>query len=494
MKKKFYFVLILFSSCYCSYGQSINYSEPISYYVPQDLIFKIAGKIGNNIHVWKFQSTSRSKNKTKSAITLYIFSREMRVISEQPITMMDEAVYAIDEGFQIKGNIYCAYIRYFNKDYVIRRQVLKIDEAGNVINSDTYSVAPSKPEPVYSSQKHPYTVNNRAEYFFKIGSNGKVIGSDTYSSALAISGPLYDSLESQQVDNDGKLYFATTESLFADRKSINEPTPSKVSVFHPESIYVYKKSTTVPHLLQAQYSSATFNFFSPRVALDNDNSIWVCASNKPDFEKSPQDSSTFYSLFLVRLDSSLKERPGGQKFLKINAPNIKKKIFYPIENAFAINKNIFLVSLGAQLTTYYSENRSLFQGVPGEGNLPPPRVSTHGYEIKSLRLLQIDESGNCILDTVISASASNSKLQTVNSFYSMYDNEISLLCLQQFPHNLNGITHIAFGDHFVKQNDILVDPRYYYLLPESVRVDASTYIVPFTHHGKIGFMKCSNID
>jgi hypothetical protein len=97
--------------------------------------------------------------------------------------------------------------------------------------------------------------------------------------------------------------------------------------FFPKNIYIYKRTSTKSQLLKAQYSSATFDFINPRVALDNDNSIWICATNNPDFGKSRTDSSLLYSFFLVRLDSNLKEVSRVAKFLKVNAPDIEKKIF-----------------------------------------------------------------------------------------------------------------------------------------------------------------------
>jgi hypothetical protein len=119
----------------------------------------------------------------------------MRLIGEKPITMMEEPVYGIDEGFRIRGNICYAYIMHLNSDYAVKRQVLKIDEIGKVISSDTYFFSPVKSE------------------------------------------PLYDPFKSQQIVNDGSVYLTTTKLLITDKKTMKEPT-AKDNVFLPKK-YLY---------------------------------------------------------------------------------------------------------------------------------------------------------------------------------------------------------------------------------------------------------------
>ncbi len=450
--KKIYFLILIFSLGYFrNYGQRINYSNLFPYN-SFDIVLKVAGKVGNNIHIWKFHGFSITNSKEKTPISILIFNDQMELIVETPLKMMDETIFGIDEYFQVEGNIYYAYIKYFTKDRVVKRQVSKIDEKGNLISVAPYITAPEKSMSFYVSQKYPYA----------------------------------------RVDNT--VYFATTNSIIPDSSFAEQPELAKNKDLSIKSVFIYKRDLTFKKpLLQAEYTSPTFNFSNPLVKLGKDNTIWVFASNRPDPEKKHIDPSMPYSLFLVRLDSNLHEISDSTKFLKLNSPDLANDIFYRIENAFVIDKNLFLLSFGNRLTTFYSNNTSILKNVPGQGNLPPVREGYESYEIKSLRILQIDESKKSLMDTIISTDLFKAKLLTGNSFYSINDNGIDLFYQQEFPHKFNGILHISVGKNVIKQNDIPVNPNYNYTLSNATKIDETTYIIPFMHHGKIGFMKCSSI-
>ncbi len=220
---------------------------------------------------------------------------------------------------------------------------------------------------------------------------------------------------------------------------------------------------------QVKYTAPTFNFDHPRIAKDDDKALWICSSKGSVFENK-KDSLSKFSFFLVKLDSNLEELSGGVKFLKDNPSIIKTKSSYSLEDIFMIDKKLFLISLGRHKSTYYSP------------------------EMDFLRISKVDESENVLMDSLINVSAFDTNLQLWNSYYSFSNQEIHLFFQQQFPHKLNGIRHIVIGKNFIKENDIQVDPRYSYNLHNSKRIDETTYIIPFTHHGKIGFMKCSYIN
>ena len=310
LKNPFFLFLIFSLGYFRNYGQRINYSNLFSYN-PSNTVFKVAGKVGNNIHIWKFLVFPDTAIKEQSPISILIFSDQMQLISEIPVKMMDETISGVDEYFQVEGNIYYAYIKYFTADEVVKRQVFKIDESGNVITISPYIDAPESPGPLYVSEKFPYVRNNSTEYY------------------------------------------ATTGSLIPDSALTNESLTGKNKSPEVKNMVIYKKGLAAGKpSSQIQYSSTIFNFTNPRVALDKDNTIWVCASNKPNLKKKHSDSSALYSLFLTRLDSNLHEISGNEKFLKINETDIAHRIFYRVENAFAINKNLFLLSFGNQLTSF----------------------------------------------------------------------------------------------------------------------------------------------
>ena len=449
--KKIYLLILVFSIIYlCDYGQQINYSNLISYN-QSNTLFKVAGKVGNNIHIWKFLVFPDAAAKEKSPISILIFSDQMKLITEIPTKMMDETIFGIDEYFQVVGNIYYAYIKYFTADYVVKRQVFKIDENGNAISTSLYIDAPENPGPLYVSEKFPYVRNNSTEYY------------------------------------------ASTGSLISDSALIKKSSPEKKTDPEIKNLSIFKKDLTPGNpSSQIQFSSTIFNFTNPRLALDKDKAIWVCASNKLNPEIKHKDSSVLYSFFIARVDSNLREISSDGKFLKINSPNLANNIFYRIERAFAINKNLFLLTFGNELTKSYSDNSYVFQNLPGQRYLPPVREEHQIYEIKSLRIFQIDESNKCIMDKIISTNLFKAKLSTENSFYSTNTSGIDLLFQQQFPHKSNGILHIAVSNNTITQSDIPVNPTYDYMLSNAKKINETTYIIPFLYHSEIGFIKWVN--
>jgi len=446
--KKIFFLILIFSlSHFCNYGQRINYSNLFSY--TSNNIFKIAGKVGNNIHIWKFNEFTGTAKEVRLAISILIFSDQMQLIKEVPIKMGDDVVSCAAEYFQMDEDVYYAYINYSEKDFPIKKQVLKIDRNGNIISSTAYITAPEKHSPYYASGKYSYA------------------------------------------KKDSTIYYVNTTSTIREPNEQSEITKNQNDLTSRLFIYKQDLAHTNP-LMQTQYASAIFNFTDQRVMLDSDNTVWVCASNKFDPEKKRKDSSTLYSLFLVRLDSNLREISSNEKFLTINAPDINKKIFYKIDHAFISNKNLYLLTIGNHLTTYYSDDNSIFQRLPGQRYLPPVRVGREGYEIKSLRIIQIDESNNCVKDTIISTDLFKAKLLTGNCFYASNADGVDLFYLQRFPHKSDGILHISIGRYGIRQNDVPVNPNYHYRLQNSTKIDEGTYIIPFSDDKFFGFVKWTN--
>ena len=116
------------------------------------------------------------------------------------------------------------------------------------------------------------------------------------------------------------------------------------------------------------------------------------------------------------------------------------------------------------------------------------RVEHQSYEIKSLRILQIDNAGNRLKDTIIRTNLFKAKLHTDNSFYSQNTDGIDLFYLQEFPRQFNGILHISVSSDGIILNDMPVNLKYNYILQNATKVDEKIFIIPFSDRVKIGFM------
>ena len=104
---------------------------------------------------------------------------------------------------------------------------------------------------------------------------------------------------------------------------------------------------------------------------------------------------------------------------------------------------------------------------------------------------QIDKSLNVLRDTVVDLNTKTigSKLFPQNSFYSVYSNSVGFFCFQHFTHNMSGIKYFQIGKNSIQASDLRVDPKNEYHLQQSKKINNNTYIIPFDHNSKTGFMK-----
>lgn len=183
----------------------------------------------------------------------------------------------------------------------------------------------------------------------------------------------------------------------------------------------------------------------------------------------------------MKLDSNLNELPGAVKYIKSNLPDATVKALFNPQEIFMVNRQLFLISVGAfPETFYYSKSAGVYRG------------SYDIYQTRLLRVTQLDESMNLLHDTLISLLSMGSEIFPYGAFYSTQDGSIDMFCNQQFPHKMNGIKWFRISKNPIEESNLLVDPHNEYLISGTIRIDKDIYIIPFSHNGKIGFMKWAN--
>ncbi len=429
--KKYGLILMLLTSHICNYGQSINYSDPISYYIPQDFTFKIAGKVGNTIHVWKMPRSLLGEIKKDPVISLFIFSDKMKLIGEKDIRIKDVTVTRVDLEFRISGDACYVNINCYNGSSHLQRQLVKVNERGNFTDFTSHLDRWTNMDSSFTF--HQEDVVNALQYSL-IRNNKHLMGAHT----------------------------AQIKALPADTSELDN---YRISGY---KIIIQKTELDNPNSLEeVEYSSPTFIFDHPRIIMDEGKSIWVCSSKATHSAENIKDSSIAYSFFVVKLDSGLEEQSGGPKFIKNKLSDKIKNKPYSLERIFVIDQNLFLISQDAN--------------------------PYNPYETDLLRITKVGQTTNILMDTLININSGNSSLFLANSYFSFSKNEITFLCIQHFPHKLNGIRCLVISNNYIKEKDIQVNPRYDYILPIAKSIDENTFIIPYTHSGKIGFIKCGHI-
>ncbi len=124
---------------------------------------KIAGKCGNNIHVWSSSIPQPLSSVRTVNLTLHVLSADMLLITEKKIVLRD--VMSWDISFRFEDSIYYANIVSFAKFNV--RQILKIDGAGNITDVTEHLIAWTSPQ-VSAFATRFYTIKQNQQAVFEM--------------------------------------------------------------------------------------------------------------------------------------------------------------------------------------------------------------------------------------------------------------------------------------------------------------------------------------
>ena len=278
-----------------------------------------------------------------------------------------------------------------------------------------------------------------------------------------------------------------TEANLEDFTSFNEKQlPQKPRIIIHRNSFMTGPDTSMSRLMSLTRTYMTDDeVFSTR-----ESPVWVCTTCKLNIEeKGIADSSTYYSLFMGKIDTNFIDISGKIKFARIDDPDYRNKIFYSLAKANLLGNHLCLISVGYQTATKYVSSYWNMRFGDAPTRPMPMRTTVDYLEPVILRIIELDRNMHLILDTSISVNSPYSKLLLENAFYSKKGNRFDLLCAQQFSKKSNGIKHFSIEDGFVREEDVQVQPRNKYKLLDTKRLDDNSFMIPYMKGTRLGFVK-----
>jgi hypothetical protein len=296
--KKYFFLVLILMMQIQSHGQKAIYSDGnIGYEV------KIAGSIGENIHVWSSQGQPSRFYLKNTALTLYVFSADMHLKEEKQIELGAVKTWNID--FQFDDT--CYYANIVTLPDLNKRLLLKVDQNGNTTD-----------------------VSDRPELWRK----SRAMTKPTWEQTVLQKGNFAYAakVENYNIDNSNGTNIITV----LPGTNINDADDFK-------KLIVRKKNIQTGETTQHTYVAAGISFFYPLLQL-SDTAVLVSAFTEPQAKLVFNKSGKGPFIFFARLDTSLSELSNGPVLLK-NKKNKSEETFLP-KSILPSGKGFFIVSTG----------------------------------------------------------------------------------------------------------------------------------------------------
>jgi len=386
----------------------------------------IAGITGNSIHVWSASAAYSYPLSTNITLTLHIFNPDLHLKEEKKVELGEINSWSMD--FQYADTCYYASISCVS--YVNKRLLLKIDQRGNV--SDVSDTPALWTKAILTDEKDRfYAANRKKNHLFSVATENAMI---------------------RDSSGEKNIVLLPGENL----------TPGQVV----QELIVKKEDITTRESVQLIFGSLVKKFYNP-VIIATDTAILVSASAESNI------ASNDLFIFFARLDTNL-SRPLIRPVI-LKSKKIKNEI-YPPAGIIQSENRVVLVSKGLskQETVKYS----------------PEYQKSGGYFTNSLKIIMIDEKNNSFRDTIITNQGRNKNLQWDNLLTLVSGKGIEILCSRKYAANKNGITHFSMNEEGrIKEEDMIVDTRYDYLVAEAKGLGKGAVLIPFLYKGKRGLMK-----
>ena len=394
----------------------------------------IAGIAGNSIHVWSASATPPYPAAGNIALTLHIFSADMHLQEEKKVELGEINSWSIE--FQQADSFYYASIICVSG--ITKRLLLKIDWYGNVSNiSDTPDLWTNAVS-LYERNMF-YAMTHKNNHLFSVTIENAMIR-----------------------DSSGKDIISLPGENF---------TPGQVV----QKLIIKKENTSTGASAQLIFGSISKRFYNPVIIATNKD-LLVSASAQAN------NANNNLFLFFARLDTNLAGPLTRPVILK--SKGVKNEIYPPSDIIQSENK-VALISKGLykkEMVRYYPEYQNgITVQVPHQSGI---------YITHSLKITMIDEKNNALKDTFITDQGNNKNLQWDNLLTLVSGKGIDIFCGRKYAANKNGITHFSMNeDGNMKEDDMIVDPRYDYLVAEAKELVKGDVLIPFLYKGKRGLMK-----
>ena len=437
-KKIYCFILLMVCMEFQLAAQKAKYADIAAGY---DI--KIPENTGASIHVWSASVKQSYIVASNTILTLQVFSHDMNLMAEKKVPLGKIKSWNMD--FKYLDTCYYAHIFYISDTH--NRLILKIDHHGNVQDvSDTYG---PWARPDSSRQKNKlYAISGKNNTLFLI----KTENIDTSASMEA---------------NNIKLLGGEN---FKAGKTIQKLIIKKVNIKSREE-------------LQRIYASSSVNFTYPFINV-TDTGVLAYSLAEPESKGDRRNPYNGSFLFLARLDTNLNESGKGPAMLKISTAARAEK--YSPSYLFSINNKLFFIYTGWETNEYYRYPPANPNGII---NYIPQIFNT--ILINSLRIIVINEKNNLCQDTSIENRPGNAGLDLSNPFVIASGKKIDFFFSRQYHGSKNGITHMSIdGDGNMKEEDMIVDVHYDYLLPKAIKLTGGVLVIPYARRGRTtGIMK-----
>jgi len=395
----------------------------------------IAGISGNSIHVWSASAAPPYPAAGNIALTLHIFSADMHLQEEKKVELGEINSWSIE--FQQADSFYYASIICVSG--ITKRLLLKIDWYGNVSNiSDTPDLWTNAVS-LYERNMF-YAMTHKNNHLFSVTiENAMIRDSSGEKDIIPLPG----------------------ENL----------TPGQVV----QKLIIKKENTSTGASAQLIFGSISKRFYNPVIIATNKD-ILVSASAQAN------NANNNLFLFFARLDTNLARSLTRPVILK--SKGVKNEIYPPSDIIQSENK-VALISKGLykkEMVKYYPEYQNgITVQVPHQSGV---------YTTHSLKITMIDEKNNALKDTIITDQGNNKNLQWDNLLTLVSGKGIDIFCGRKYAANKNGITHFSMNeDGNMKEDDMIVDPRYDYLVAEAKELVKGDVLIPFLYKGKRGLMR-----
>ena len=402
---------------------------------------RIAGKLGNKIHLWSMPLQFYQDHLHETTLSLHILTADLILADEKKIVLGKSFVRNLD--FQFADSVYYAHL--FYNSGINKRMLLKIDRNGNV---DDVTNMPS------SWKSHAVPKDGQGLGFISRNSSSLfVIKTET--------GVAEDSLD-------------TNELVILPGEKVQAGGIYK-------KLILRKANRINGQVMEQQSFASSLLDFSKLIISANDSAVLACAFAQPAADAGRHNPYNGNYLFISRLDTNLAAQAGGTVLLKLAGG--KKNEYYAPESMYTAGKNQLIISKGRILKQYYS------YGGRNNGGFTPPAVYNY-YITSSLRLTLVDERNRFLLDTIIESLGGRESLELDNYFVSARNDGADIFCIHQYSASKNGITHFSIGkDGQIDEKEMMVNEDYLYGLGGAYPLENSALLIPYHYRRTNGIMK-----
>ena len=413
---KVIFSLLIFIIVQPVFAQKAKYAD-----IYTGTSIKIAGKLGNTIHVWSASANPSDFNKKNITLTLDIFSSDMHLLREKQVVLGKISRWNME--FQNADSCYYTSITAYRPG-AVNIKLLKIDPNGNI--EDVTGLPQLWTKTTYYGQKDKFFATAREKDFLYIVKieNEHIAGPDEADSAVLLAG----------------------DNISAGR--------------HFQKI-VFKKINIYTNSVEQLVFATTRNLFYPLIAA-TDTTVTVSVFAEQESKKNAGDPPGGLFLFIAKLDTSLTQK-GTNLLLKMSR-GLKNEIYKPY-GILQLGNNLLIASKGL----YNQETISYSSYTENGITIPNPRLFST-YLTNSLRITMAGNKNNLLIDTIIENHTEGS-LQWDNLFTTVTGNTIDFFCSRKYSAYKNGITHFSINkEGIINEEDLIVDVHNNYFYSGSEKI------------------------